>query len=71
MVGQRFFETPAGLAALVPAALPDPFTTADPAAGIVRPRRLAQKMTYCLRHMNATVAVGKRGNAICYTRPAA
>ena len=40
---------PADLAALLPVDLVEPFTTADLAARLRRPRRLAQQMTYCLR----------------------
>ena len=61
------FETPADLAALLPDGLPEPFTTADLAAGLARPRPLAQAMAYCLREMGAIRAVGKKGNTILYT----
>ncbi len=54
------------LAALLPAGLPDPFTTADLAAVLGRPRRIAQQMAYCLRIVGALSAVGKRGNAVEY-----
>jgi hypothetical protein len=67
-VGQRLFETPADVGALIPSALAEPFTTSDLAAAIGKPRRLAQKMAYCLREMGATEPVGKRGNAILYIR---
>ncbi|MBN2303753.1 MAG: hypothetical protein JXQ72_04715 [Anaerolineae bacterium] len=62
------FETPAGLAALLPDDLPESFTTADLAAGIGRPRRLAQQMAYCLRALDVIAVVGKRGNAVLYRR---
>jgi hypothetical protein len=68
VVGQRLFKTPADMGALLPSALAEPFTTSDLAAAIAKPRRLAQKMAYCLREMGAIAAVGKRGNAILYTR---
>jgi hypothetical protein len=68
VVSQRLFETPADMAALIPHALAEPFTTSELAAAIGKPRRLAQKMAYCLREMGATEPVGKRGNAILYTR---
>jgi hypothetical protein len=54
--------------ALLPAALPDPFSVSDLASASAQPRRLAQKMAYCLREMGAIEAVGKRGNAILYSR---
>lgn len=51
---------------LLPLDLPDPFTTADLAAGLRRPRRLAQQAAYCLRKAGAITATGKRGNAVEY-----
>jgi len=70
VVGQRTFETPAAFAALVPRGLSEPFTTAELAAALGRPRRLAGQMAYCLREMGAIAAVGKRGNAVLYSRRA-
>ena len=67
VVDDCLFQTPADLAALIPSTLPDPFTTLDLAKAAARPRRLAQKMAYCLREMGAITAVGKQGNAILYT----
>jgi hypothetical protein len=54
------------LLALVPGSLPHPFTTADVARVLGRPRRLAQQATYCLRHAEVIHPVGKVGNAIEY-----
>ncbi len=54
------------LAALLPPGLPTPFTTADLAADLGRPRRIAQQMTYCLRIAEVIEAVGKTGNAVQY-----
>ncbi len=71
VVGQCLFETPVDMASLIPGVLAEPFTTADLAAAIARPRWLAQKMTYCLREMRTIVKVGKRGNALLYRRAAA
>ncbi len=68
VVDRRLFETPADIAVLIPSTLIEPFTTADLASAIGRPRRLAQKMAYCLREMGAVTAVGKKGNAILYAR---
>jgi hypothetical protein len=70
VVDQRSFETPADVCALVPPTLPEPFTTADLAAAIGKPRWLARKMAYCLREMGSLVPVGKQGNAILYVRTA-
>ena len=68
VVDQRRFCTPADMGELLPLALVEPFTTSDLAAAIARPRRLAQRMAYCLREMDVIEAVGKRGNAILYAR---
>ncbi len=54
------------LAALLPTGLPDPFTTADLATKLGRPRRTAQQMAYCLRIAEVIVAVGKSSNAVEY-----
>ena len=68
VVDRRRFCTPADMGELLPAALVEPFTTSDLAAAIARPRRLAQRMAYCLREMDVIEAVGKQGNAILYAR---
>jgi hypothetical protein len=60
-------STGGDLLALVPAPLPEPFTTADMADALGRPRRLAQQATYCLRHAGAVRAVGKLGNTVQYS----
>jgi hypothetical protein len=59
---------PADLAALLPDGLPDPFTTADLAAALGRPRRLAQQMAYCLRHADVLTPDGSQGRAVAYRR---
>ncbi|HSJ56714.1 MAG TPA: hypothetical protein VLC95_06015 [Anaerolineae bacterium] len=69
VVDHRLFETPASLAGLLPTALPDPFTTADLARALGRPRWLAQKMAYCLRHMDLITPDGHQGRSVLYTRP--
>jgi hypothetical protein len=67
---RKHFNTPADLAGLLPPDLAEPFTTSDLAAAVTRPRRLAQRMAYCLRKMGLIEAVGKKGNAILYARAA-
>jgi hypothetical protein len=62
------FETPLDLVALLPAGLLEPFTTAELAAALCLPRRLAQRMAFCLREMGVLTQAGKRGNAILYNR---
>lgn len=63
------FDEPRDLLALLPDGLEAPFTTADlaRAAGLGRP--LAQRLAYCLRHLEVIQVVGKRGNALEYTCP--
>ena len=68
VVERRSLETPAHMCTLIPAALAEPFTTSDLAIAIAKPRRLAQKMVYCLRVIGYITQVGKRGNAILYTQ---
>jgi hypothetical protein len=51
VVEQRILEAPADMYALIPSTLADPFTASDLAISIAKPRRLAQKMVYCLRLM--------------------
>ena len=68
VVERRLFATPADLAALIPASLEEPFTTAGLADAIHQPRWLAQKMTYCLRSAGAIAEAGKQGKAIRYVR---
>jgi len=48
--------------------LAEPFGTLDLAKVIDRSLLLAQQMAYCLREMRAVVPIGKRGNAILYSR---
>lgn len=68
VVDRRGFETPQDVAGLLPADLVEPFTTLELAAAISQPRRLAQKMAYCLRETGSIEPVGKRGRATLYVR---
>lgn len=67
VIGTERITSGSDLLALVPDCLPDPFTTADVASALSRPRRLAQQATYCLRNAGVIRAVGKQGNAVRYT----
>ena len=58
----------ADLTAFLPDDLPAPFTTADLAAALGTPRRLAQQMVFCLRELEELQIAGKAGNAIEYVR---
>ena len=70
VVDQHLFEGPQDMLGLVPATLPEPFTTKDLAEETGHPLWLAQRMAYCLRTMGAITVSGKRGRAILYTRAA-
>ena len=59
--------SPADFRALLPADLPDPFTTRDLANGLDESVNLMGKMAYCLRAMGAVQVAGRRGNAYLYT----
>lgn len=63
VLDQVALDSPGDLAALMPAGVPDEFTTSDLAEALGRPRRLAQQMAYCLRHAGVVEVVGKQGNA--------
>jgi hypothetical protein len=68
VVERRQFATPADLAALIPASLEEPFTSAGLADAIQQPRWLAQKMIYCLRGAGAIAEAGKQGKTTRYVR---
>ena len=59
---------PADYLAFVPPSLAEPFTTADLAGAIDRPRWMARKIAYVLREMGALRAIGKAGSSILYER---
>jgi hypothetical protein len=59
----------AGLLALLPSALAEPFGTAELAGVSGMSRSTAQKLVYCLRRGGRIVVVGKVGNAVLYARP--
>jgi hypothetical protein len=61
-------DSVAALIALLPPVLPEPFTTADLARALGRPRPLAQRMAYCPARAGAIVPVGKSGNTVRYLR---
>lgn len=68
VVERRRFEGPQDLGALLPPDLHEPFSTLDLARALKEHRRLAQRMTYCLRETGVLVAQDKRGNEILYAR---
>lgn len=62
------FVDAAAMAALIPQALEQPFTTAGLASALGKPRWLAQKMAYCLREMGAIDHIGMQGRSYLYRR---
>jgi hypothetical protein len=56
-------ETPRDFVALLPPELPRIFTNRDVAEALGVSRRLAQRMTYCLRQMRVIAVVGRRRRA--------
>jgi len=62
------FHHPADYVGILPASLPQSFTTADLAAEMDKPRKLAQKIAYCLREMGILLAVGRSRRGILYER---
>ncbi len=62
-------RSPEALLGLLPANLPDPFTTADLAQGLGRSRHLAQEVAYCLRLSGAADTVGRDKRGILYRLP--
>jgi len=59
---------PDDAARLLPPGLPELFDTAQLAEAAAIERRLAQRMTYCLRAMGVLDPTGKRGNATVHRR---
>lgn len=70
VVERLVIDSSPAMAAFLPSDMPPEFTTVELADALGRPRRLAQQMAYCLRHAGAIDVVGKRGNAIVYSRRA-
>ena len=62
----KSFSSPADYLALLPEGLPQSFTTQDLAAQAGIPRRLAQKMAYCLKKNDLIQLEGKKGRANTY-----
>jgi hypothetical protein len=67
---RRVLASPADAAELLPPGLPDLFDTAELAMAAAIDRRLAQRMTYCLRAMGVLETAGKRGGAVVHRRAA-
>ncbi|MGF1507664.1 MAG: hypothetical protein ACFB51_21430 [Anaerolineae bacterium] len=63
IVERHLFREPDDLIALLPDELPDPFTNRQLAETLGIRMDLAQKMTYCLRGMDALAVTGKQGRS--------
>ncbi|MBA2113134.1 hypothetical protein [Bremerella alba] len=68
IVSAHRFKKASDLLRLLPTGLPKQFHTGDVAAGLQRPRWIAQKMLYTLRKTGVLGVVGKEGNAILYQK---
>jgi hypothetical protein len=68
VVETRRIDTPADLVCLLPAALPEPFTTADIVAATGRSKRLAMRTVYCLERSGAMARLGRHGRLMTYGR---
>ncbi len=67
VVGEIVFENPADWLSLLPEGAEE-FTTNDLAEKLGIPKKLAQRMAYCLRKADTVKLVGKRGRANLYIR---
>lgn len=61
MISETLVQTPDDLRALLPAGLPDPFSSKELAALTGRPDGIARRAAYCLRVAGAAVEVGRIG----------
>jgi hypothetical protein len=66
VVDRRLYEKPSDFLQFIPIELDKPFTNTDLIESLGIQRRIAQRMTYCLRRMGVINMVGKKGNAILY-----
>ena len=66
IVDRMLLAGPDDLAGLLPAGLPERFTTADVATGLRRPRATAERLAYCLRRTGRIEAVGRSGRFVEY-----
>jgi hypothetical protein len=68
VVKQYLFDTPSDLWQLIPPELPTEFTTSDLTSDMGLNKRTAQQVAYCLRKMEVTARIGKRGRSNLYIR---
>jgi hypothetical protein len=68
VVEVRRIDEPSDLLGLLPAGLPETFTTADIVVASGRSRRLAMRAVYCLERCGVIDRVGRRGRFVAYRR---
>lgn len=68
VVETRRIDTPADLLGLLPAGLPESFTTADIVVATGRSRRLAMRAVYCLERCGSVTRLARRGRLQAYGR---
>ena len=68
IVDRKLFSAPKDFLRLIPDTIEEPFTTKTLAETLKIPRRLVQKMTYCMRKMEILRVIGKEGNAHLYIK---
>ncbi|MGY5880570.1 MAG: hypothetical protein RTV31_09975 [Candidatus Thorarchaeota archaeon] len=68
IVDRKLFSAPKDFLCLIPDTIEEPFTTKTLAETLKIPRRLVQKMTYCMRKMEILRVIGKEGNAHLYIK---
>lgn len=66
IIDRRLYEGPSDFLHFIPDSLEKPFRNSDLIEALGISRRLGQRLTYCLRKMNALKTVGKKGNAILH-----
>ena len=68
VVETRRIDGPVELVALLPAGLPEVFTTADIVGASGRSKRLAMRVVYCLERCGAIARIGRQGRHVTYRR---
>ena len=66
VVDRRLYESPSDFLHFIPDSLERPFRNSDLVEALGISRRLGQRLTYCLRKMNALKIVGKKGNSLLH-----
>ena len=68
VLGRKEFKTPADLANLIPASLPEVFTIKELSKELRQPDWLARRMIYCLKAVGVLEPAGKRSRSNLYKR---